>query len=175
MCGDLPSGLPRFPKNKKDARAKRGNFKAKSHTGRRGHGVHQVLPQGAMGSHQGIIQPIRGCPQFPYTAGIFGSRLARGAKINLATKSIRLAKGILDIQAPKRPLVQGLSAANERICDPHSRQCPHCPDADPGSGIPWPPIALSPYSHHHTHSRPAPNAYQPDPWTGCPISLVTKP
>ena len=60
-----------------------------------------------MASHWGIIQPIRGCSQFPYAAGCLAIPPARSAKINLTIKAIRLEKSILDIKAPRRPFHQG--------------------------------------------------------------------
>ena len=74
---------------------------------RRIHGVRQVLAQGPMGSFQGIIQPVDGCPRFPKTARFLGIPFTRSTKINIAIKAIRPGEAGPDIQATHRPLCQG--------------------------------------------------------------------
>ena len=149
-----------------------GEFKVQPRTVLRFRGVQHVV-MGGESLYWGIIRPGRGCPQFPHAAGTLGSPLARNAKINLTTKSIRPGQRIVDIQTPDRSLHQGppgISTVNESICDSRNHQDPHCLYADPG--IPWPPIALSPFSRHQPPSGSAPIACQPNPSTGCPVSLV---
>ena len=88
----------------RQARVKRGGSKATPNSGRRIHGVHQVLVQGPMDSHRGVIQPIGGRPQFPNTARILGIPCTRSTKKDIAIKAIGLEAGILDVKAPRRPL-----------------------------------------------------------------------
>ena len=98
MCGYPARDLPRFPKNKVHARVKRGDFEAKCNAGQRFHGIHHVFTRWPTESRREIIQPIRGRPQFLYAACILGIPLARRTQINLATKSVRQEKGILDVR-----------------------------------------------------------------------------
>ena len=61
-----------------------------------------------MKGRRGIIEPISGGAQPPNPAGFLGVPFARSTKINPAIKAIRLEKGVLEIQAPYRPLLRGI-------------------------------------------------------------------
>ena len=55
----------------------------------------------------GVVKAIRRSPKSPNPAIILGIPIACSAEINLAVEASRLKKGVLDIQALERPLLQG--------------------------------------------------------------------
>ena len=67
-----------------------------------------------MDRSRGIIKTVGGRPQFPRPTVALGILPAWSAEINLTVEAIRLQKGVINFQAPNRPLLRGPTDIQEK-------------------------------------------------------------